>query len=192
MIGRHAADAAGVASPKEGSATMTRALEASVDSTASPEDIFRLLADLRTHLEWGGRAYAGRGEHLIALDAPPGSAAVGTTWTSTGKAHEGGYEDRSVVTALEAPRRFEFRTDSSFRRGSSVTSYALNHTYMVSPTPSGSRITHREELGPPSGGTWFSRLLLSGALAPITDRVGRGLLRTGLEHLAAMAESNEG
>jgi hypothetical protein len=53
----------------------------------------------------------------------------------------------------------------------------------------GSHITHREDfLGPATGGSWMSRALMTGPLAPFTARIGRGLIRTGLEKLARMAK----
>lgn len=176
----------------DGGATehVTRVIEASIDTTAPPDAVFPLLVHLSAHLEWGGRAYRGRGEYLLDLDAPSGPAQIGTTWTSRGKAHEGTYEDQSVVTASDPPQLFEFETDAAFRRGSTVTTYRLRHRYTIASTPNGSRVTHREEfLGPPRGGSWLSRLLLSPALAPIVDRMGRQLLGTGLLNLATMAEA---
>ena len=192
MIGPETLETADATTTARGIEAATRTFEASVESSAAPEVVFPLLTDLSAHLEWGGRAYQGRGEYLTALDGPPGSAVVGATWTSRGHAHEGAYEDRSVVTAVEAPHRFEFRTAAAFRRGTAVTRYELRHSYTVSAIPGGSRIRHRvEHIGRPEGGSRISRLLLSSALAPIVDRMGRGLLRTGLGHLAAMAEAQQ-
>jgi uncharacterized protein YndB with AHSA1/START domain len=166
-----------------------RGFEASVDSSASPDAIFALLVDPAAHFEWGGRRYGGKGEYLVALDAPPGPAAVGTTWASEGHAHEGTYHDRSTVTIVEPPKRFEFVTEAAFQRGTSTTRYPIRHSYTIAPTASGARITHREEfLGRATGGSWLGRLMMSSALAPIAATMGRSLLKGGLDNLARMAE----
>src|SRR6266849_4946499 len=46
---------------------------------AKPEAVYDLLADLRTHTEWGG-ARQSREFRLISLDAPPGPAMGRVTW----------------------------------------------------------------------------------------------------------------
>jgi hypothetical protein len=80
-------------------------------STASPEAIYDVLADLRTHLVWGG-AQQRFGFRLLSLDAPAGPATTGTSFTSTGgiPMSPRHFEDRSAVTLAVRPSRFEFVT----------------------------------------------------------------------------------
>jgi hypothetical protein len=50
---------------------------------ATPEAVYDLLADLRTHIEWGG-ARQSREFRLVSFESPPGLATVGTSFSSTG------------------------------------------------------------------------------------------------------------
>src|SRR5882762_6040458 len=84
---------------------------ASGTSTASPEDVYELLADPSTHLEWAGKQAPNKAFKLLSLDAPKGRASVGTTWASTGANNKNGsmtFHDRSVVTEADAPNKFAF------------------------------------------------------------------------------------
>jgi len=43
---------------------------ASVSCAASPHVIYDILADLRTHVVWGGSENGARMQHLLAIDCP--------------------------------------------------------------------------------------------------------------------------
>src|SRR5437660_3653620 len=92
---------------------------ASATSTASPEEIYEILADPSTHIEWAGKQAPNKAFRLLTLDASKGPAAVGTTWASTGsnsKSESMIFHDRSVVTEAAAPNRFAFVTDAHLER----------------------------------------------------------------------------
>ena len=112
-------------------------------STASPEAIYDVLADLRTHLTWGG-AQQRFGFRLLSLDAPAGPATAGTSFTSTGAIPMSPrhFEDRSAVTLAVRPSRFEFVTYATAHgaRGSMRATYA--HRYEIVATPGGSVVTY--------------------------------------------------
>ena len=58
----------------------------SVTTTAPPEAVYDVIADLRNHLVWSGERAESDGFKMLTLDAPDGPATVGTTFTSTGSA----------------------------------------------------------------------------------------------------------
>ena len=79
---------------------------------ASPESVYDHLENLGDHMDWAGRRQWWN-FRLLALDAPPGPAQVGTEFTSVGRIPMIGtrWENRNVVTAAERPRVFEITTE---------------------------------------------------------------------------------
>ena len=57
----------------------------SVTSSASPEAVFDVIADLRNHLIWSGERAESDGFRMLTLEAPPGPAVVGTTTSPIGR-----------------------------------------------------------------------------------------------------------
>jgi hypothetical protein len=117
----------------------------SVTSGAAPADVYATIADLRNHLEWSGERASDENFKLVELDAPPGPAAVGTTFTSSGTADNGTFHDRSEVTVADAPRAFVIETDAHLdrTRGRPWDAHFV-HRYDVEPDGDGSRITYTE------------------------------------------------
>jgi hypothetical protein len=112
-------------------------------SKASPEAVYDLLANLRTHIEWAG-ARQSREFRLLSLDAPPGLATVGTRFSSTGavpmsRRH---WSDRSMVTVADRPQKFEFTTQARAGERNAMTA-GYRHAYEISPEAGGSRVTYR-------------------------------------------------
>jgi len=154
---------------------------------ATPEAVYDLLADLRTHIEWGG-ARQSREFRLFSLDAPPGPATVGTSFSSTGSIpmSRRQWSDRSTVTVADRPLNFEFTTQAAAGEGNAMTA-VYRHTYEISPEAGGSRVTYRMtqlsitnpilRLGP-----WMSRM--TWLMMPMF--AGRGL-----RNLLALAEQSE-
>src|SRR5260221_14521667 len=88
---------------------------ASATSSASPEDVYEILADLSTHVEWAGKQAPNKAFRLLTFDSSTGRASVGTTFASTGANSKNGgmiFHDRSVVTEATPPRPLAFVTDS--------------------------------------------------------------------------------
>jgi hypothetical protein len=112
--------------------------------TALPEAVYGVLADLSTHLDWGGRGQR-RTFRLTALE-PAGPVREGTRFTSAGtipmsRAH---WSDESVVVRAEAPRLLEFHTDGVAvgPRGQG-TRVRWEHRYAIEPEGTGCRVTYR-------------------------------------------------
>jgi hypothetical protein len=109
---------------------------------ATPEAVYDVLADLRTHIEWGG-ARQSREFRLVSLEAPPGPATVGTSFSSNGtipmsRRH---WADRSTVTVADRPQRFEFTTRAIADAGKPMTA-VYTHRYEITPAAGGSRVTY--------------------------------------------------
>src|SRR5262245_47726762 len=81
---------------------------------AGLEDAYDLVADLRTHAIWGGERQP-RSFRILTLDAPPGPATAGTTFSSTGNMPMSPklWQDSTQVTAADRPHLFELVTDST-------------------------------------------------------------------------------
>src|SRR5438094_297062 len=78
---------------------------------APAEDLYDLLADLQSHLEWAGQRQL-ETTRLLTLEAPPTPAGVGTEFFSTGSDGKvARWSDRSVVTEATRPEVFEFVTE---------------------------------------------------------------------------------
>src|SRR5260370_15380198 len=109
---------------------------------AKPEDVYGRLADLKTHLDWGG-ARQSSDFRLLSLEAPPGPATVGTTFSSTGTIPMSvrRWKDRSTVTAADRPRTFEFITEARAGDRNAMTA-RYRHRYEISSDPAGSRVSH--------------------------------------------------
>jgi polyketide cyclase/dehydrase/lipid transport protein len=162
-------------------------LQISRYSKAEPEAVYDLLADLRTHIEWGG-ARQSRAFGLISFDSPPGPATVGTSFSSTGTIPMSGrhWSDRSKVTVADRPQKFEFTTEARAGEGNPMTA-VYSHAYEIAPAARGSRVTYRMtqlsitnpilRLGPAMGRmTWLMIPMFAGR---------------GLRNLLALAEQSK-
>ncbi len=106
---------------------------------APAQVVYELLADLQSHLEWGGRRQF-ETTRLLTMQAPPGPAGVGTEFFTTGSDGKvAQWSDRSVVTEATSPEVFEFVTEGR-RQGKSGSRPWL------------STAVHRYEIAPGSGG----------------------------------------
>ena len=72
-------------------------------SAAPPEVVYDVLADLRSHLEWGGKRQY-KMCRLLELDAPPGPANEGTVYKSVGTIPMMSARWNNTTTVTEAQR----------------------------------------------------------------------------------------
>lgn len=111
---------------------------------ATPEAVYAVLADLSTHLDWGGRRQR-RGFRLTSLDAD-GPVRVGAAFTSRGTMPmtTARWEDHNVVVAAQPGAVFEFHTDAVARWPLGRQTHARwEHRYEIAPAGRGSRVTYR-------------------------------------------------
>jgi hypothetical protein len=156
---------------------------------APPPVVYATLADLRSHLVWGGTQQPEK-FRLLTLDAPPGPATPGTVFTSTGIVPPGRFYDRSVVTAAEPPRILEFRTSSVLAWGGHKSREATLHRYAITPTGRGSRVSYAfRGTGPqPPETTMRIMLAIPGLRRLFLVRIRR-LLQRGLDNMLRLAET---
>ena len=160
-------------------------------STARPETVYGLLADLSSHLVWAGERQSNR-TRLLTLDPPTAPAAVGTEWRSTGSDPMGTFSDRSVVTEATRAKAFEFVTEAHLvtKRGQEV-DWTNVHRYELSPDGDGSRIVYTLRL------TRISRLIgMLGAfgvpgLRALALKASARMTRRGVRNLVRLAEERE-
>jgi hypothetical protein len=111
--------------------------------SAPPDVVYDFLADLGTHMTWGGKQQT-RDFRLLSLEAPAGSAAVGTTFASTGSIPMSSrrWEDCSKVTAAERPNTFEFVTTATARETRRSMEATYRHRFEIAATPGGSKVSY--------------------------------------------------
>jgi len=159
---------------------------ASVHVNASPEITFGVLAHLRTHLEWSGERAPNGGFKLLALEAPPEAARIGTSFSSTGANGMGmTFHDRSVVTEATAPTVLAFRTQSALTRKHRPTWQArFEHRYEVARDGDGSRVDYRCEVYPVN----YRPYWLHPLMRPMTRILVPRMMVKNMRQLAAMSE----
>ena len=156
-------------------------------SSAPPEALYDVVADLGTHLAWGGakQLYNFR---LRSLEAPAGPATVGTSFTSTGTIPMSlrRFEDLSRVTVAQRPHAFEFVTDATVRRGKRPMAATYRHRYEIAATPEGSEVTYT--MTQLSASNPFLRLSLPGVRSMVWRVALPFMAGRGFRNLLANAE----
>jgi hypothetical protein len=158
-------------------------------SGAPAEVVYDLLADLQTHLEWGGRRQKGKTFRLTSIEAPAGPASVGAEFSSTGADPSGAFTDSSVVTEATRPGAFEFVTEARLqpKRGA-VLEWTNVHRYEISPLPDGCEVTYSIRVMRLSRMPWWTKRWARG----LAQRMSASYARRGLRALARMAEERIG
>jgi uncharacterized protein YndB with AHSA1/START domain len=162
---------------------------ASVTSAASPAEVYAVLADLGTHLEWAGKQATDKNLRLLTLTAPPGQAAVGTEFSSTGPAgHKDTFHDHSVVTEVVPGRAIAFRTTARLERGNGRTWRThFTHRYELEPDGTGTRIGYTCDVVRGN----YRPYWLHPLLRRVTRRLMTRSMRKNLENLARYAGTGQ-
>jgi hypothetical protein len=160
----------------------------SEETEAPPESLYDLLADLSTHIEWGGSWHPSRTQRLQSMEAPEGAAKVGTEFWSVGSTSGGSWHDQSIVTEATRPTLFEFVTRGTLRDRENSDRMYLH-------------ATHRYEIGKSERGCLISYILVASMQlkAPPGDMHPRlpavifnllvpSVIERGTKNLARMAE----
>jgi len=165
----------------------------SEEAQAPTEAVYDTLADLSTHIEWGGSWHPSRTQRLQSMEAPEGVATIGVEFWSVGTTSAGSWHDRSTVTEATRPTLFEFVTEGRLRDRREHDRMLLNaiHRYEIAPTlAGGSLITYllsaRMTLQAPPGDT-HPRLP-----AVIFNLLVPTVIERGTKNLARMAEERVG
>lgn len=179
---------------RPGANALRREIEVRVvrESRASAEQVFDVLADLRSHLSWAGERQRGT-TRLLTLEAPEGPATVGTEFATTGADPMGAFTDRSVVTEATRPSAFEFVTEARLvtKRGK-VADWTNVHRYELTPSAGGCRITYTIRIARISSLPGVLALFNVRPLSAVVRKASRGVFRRGLSNLAKVAEERVG
>jgi len=113
-------------------------------SDAPPAEVYAVVADLSTHLDWAGRTQH-RGFRLLSLDGA-GPVQTGTVFTSVGTIPmaRSRWENRNEVIDARPGEVLEFHTDAVVNwRSGKRTEARYEHRYRIEPEGTGSRVTYR-------------------------------------------------
>jgi hypothetical protein len=160
-----------------------------VSCGAPPQVVYDTVADLRAHLEWSGERASDEHFKLLTLDAPGGTARVGTEFTSTGANFNGTFHDRSVVTEADPPSGYAIETHARLdRRRGKTWEVRFLHRYDIRSEGEGSVIVYTDTADHMNYVPYWLRFWMR----PIT----RAAIHKGdtkqLENLARLAEERIG
>ena len=156
-----------------------------VTSSASPEAVYDVIAELSNHIVWSGEMAASEGFKMLSIVAPDGPAAVGTTFSSSGSAQKDMFRDRSVVTEATRPSVFVIETDATLERKSAPTWEAhFVHRYDIMPEGDGSKIVYTETIERVNYLPYWLKPGIRTIFKPWVNRADRKQLR----NLARLAE----
>lgn len=159
---------------------------------APAEQVYDLLADIRSHAEWGGERQK-TNTRIVSMDAPVGPASVGTEFKTRGRDPMGRFSDSSVVTEAMRPTVFEFVTEAHLetKRGRSA-DWTVVHRYELEPVEGGCRIGYAVRI------TRISELIGPLALFNVPGlrslgmKASAGVAKRGIHNLARLAEERVG
>jgi hypothetical protein len=157
----------------------------SVTSAAAPATVYDTIADLRNHLEWSGARAKDDSFKLLDLNAPPGRAVVGTTFSSTGANYNGTFHYRSTATEATRPTTGVIETEAHLdrRRGRPWDAHFI-HRYDIAPEGTGSRITYSETIERVNYVPYWLHPIVRPLFRLLVNRADR----MQLENLARLAE----
>lgn len=158
---------------------------------APPEAVYDVLADVRSHIAWGGEM-SKKKFRLLKIDVADLPAVQGTVFSSEGLAPDGSFHDRSVVTQAVRPRIFEFRTDAhiDFKKGGTGDWTVINR-YEIEPVGTRSRLRYTQrvikatDLGP-------LKMMLNPLMAVLGRMMVGGFVKPGLRGIESLARERAG
>jgi uncharacterized protein YndB with AHSA1/START domain len=157
-------------------------------SAASPEAVYRVLADLSTHLVWAGERQ-GKRTRLLTIDAPAGTASVGTEWRSTGADPMGSFSDRSVVTEATPGEVFEFVTEARLTtKKGAISDWTQVERFELEPAGEGCRIVCTSRVTRISALPGSLRIFALGGLRRLALAASAKVSRRSVRNLAKVAQ----
>jgi hypothetical protein len=160
--------------------------------TVAPDDVWGVLADLRTHAEWGGERQ-GKNTRIVSIDAPKGLASVGVEFETIGADPMGRFHDRSVVTEATRPAAFEFVTEATLETKKGARAHwTLVHRYELTPDDGGCRIAYAVRIVRISELVGILKVLGIPILSRFAMKASASVDRRGVRNLARMAEERAG
>lgn len=157
-------------------------------SAASPDAVWGVLSDIRTHAEWGGERQR-KTTRILSLEAPKGPATVGVEFETTGADPMGRFTDRSVVTEATRPATFEFVTEARLetKKGARI-DWTLVHRYELTPDGAGCRIDYTVRITRISELVGMLKVFGLPGVSRLAMKASAGVGRRGVQNLARVAE----
>ncbi len=167
-------------------------IAAEASGRASVEQVYDVLADLRSHATWAGERQKKSGR-LLSVEAPQGPASVGTEFATTGSDPMGRFTDRSVVTEATRPSAFEFVTEAHLQtKKGKVADWTNVHRYELTPTSEGCRVVYTIRVTRISSLPGMLGLFNAPVLSGLARKAAAGVGRRGVRNLVALAEERAG
>jgi len=153
--------------PGDGGESMTARVEASLEVSASVEDVFAAMVDLRSQDNWM------LGTKLFALDSDIAVPAVGSKIAALTGVAGVGVLDTMTVTVYEPPHLWITEHTGNAFKGTGI--------FRVDPSTTGARVTWAEEIDLPLGavgrlGWKLVEPLVKWGLTASLRRLAKGLL----------------
>jgi hypothetical protein len=162
-------------------------------SEAPAQAVYDLLADIRSHLEWGGAMQPKKNFRLLSVEAPEGPASVGAEFASTGADAMGRFADSSVVTEASRPSLFEFVTESRLTtKKGTVVEWTIIHRYELALQGEGCRISYTERIVRVSELPGSLAAFRVPGLRAIGLKISGSFVRKGVRNLSRLAEERAG
>jgi uncharacterized protein YndB with AHSA1/START domain len=163
-------------------------LRVEATSEASPQAIYEVLSDPRTHLRWAGEQQKPT-TRLVSVEAPEGRAVVGTEFRTTGLDPMGTFSDRSVVTEAAPGKAFEFVTEAELttKKGRRV-DWTVVHRYVLDGTTGGTGIGYTVRIVRISELTGMLAMFKVPGLRALALKASTGVAKRGVRNLARAAE----
>ncbi len=159
---------------------------------ATAEQVYDVLADVRSHLIWAGERQK-KNVRLLTVEAPEGPAAVGTEFSTTGADPMGRFTDRSVVTEATRPSVFEFVTEAHLEtKKGKVADWTNVHRYELTPSADGCRVAYTIRVTRISALPGMLGLFNTPGLSGLARKASEGIARRGVRNLVALAEERAG
>ncbi|WP_330233373.1 SRPBCC family protein [Nocardia sp. NBC_00508] len=139
---------------------MPNNLEAAIDISASPEQVWAVVSDLKRMPEFSPQCV-----RMMAL----GSLKAGTWTLNLNRDGKKYWPTTSRIVRYEPNQAFAFR----------ITENRMVWSYTLEPTETGTRLIERRDV--PNGTTWFSRRAINAALGgelPFEEALMRGMNET--------------
>jgi hypothetical protein len=158
-------------------------------SAASPDAVWAVLSDIRTHAEWGGERQRNT-TRILSLKAPEGPATVGVEFETTGADPMGRFNDRSVVTEATRPAAFEFVTEARLetKKGGARIDWTLVHRYELTPDGAGCRIDYTVRITRISELVGMLKVFGLPVLSRLAMKASASVARRGVHNLARLTE----
>jgi uncharacterized protein YndB with AHSA1/START domain len=169
---------------------LRRELSATVSErcAAPAELVWEVLADLRTHAQWGGDRQR-ETTRILSIVAPEGPAHVGVEFETTGTDPMGRFTDRSVVTEARRPVAFEFVTEARLETTKGATiDWTLVHRYVLRADGPACSIDYTVRVTRISELVGMLKVFGIPILSRLAMKASGSVARRGVRNLARMAE----